>query len=460
MKMRVTKRFMMVASSCIFLAFFSVACSKQIPTHQDATRAIAQEKTTQRKAFAGADVEDTGKVDDGWLKNFHDPRLEKLVAEAMKNNPQIQMAAARVGRAQALVQQSEASLKPTIGIGGALAGVTGANKNIPSGVGVGISWEADVWGRLRIGVQASKEQMQATRADYEFGRMALAAATAKAWFLAIESKLQLAFIEEVVKLTSDMVKLVETKQSIGQVSMQDVHMARSQLAEAKNAASKAKAAYDEALRSLETLLGRYPAGDIKTADTLTPMPPPIPVGQPSTLLERRPDLIAAEDRVAATFYAEKGAELLKLPRFVITGGVGFSNLSSAIAGLAAGAFAPLYTGGRIEGQIKEATAEQKEAIANYAKKALQAFKDVETALDNERVLKDQASYLNTAVSENKQAYELNKVQYDVGKVDFLSVLELQNRWIGSQIALLNIQQQRLAERINLHLALGGSFETP
>ncbi|MEJ2399074.1 MAG: TolC family protein [Gammaproteobacteria bacterium] len=128
--------------------------------------------------------------------------------------------------------------------------------------------------------------------------------------------------------------------------------------------------------------------------------------------------------------------------------------------MAAGAFAPLYTGGRIEGQIKEATAEQKEAIANYAKKALQAFKEVETALDNERVLKDQASYLNTAVSENKQAYELNKVQYDVGKVDFLSVLELQNRWIGSQIALLNIQQQRLAERINLHLALGGSFETP
>ncbi|MBW1784690.1 MAG: TolC family protein, partial [Deltaproteobacteria bacterium] len=203
---------------------------------------------------------------------------------------------------------------------------------------------------------------------------------------------------------------------------------------------------------------RYPAGEIKTADVLAPVPPPIPVGLPSTLLERRPDLIAAEDRVAAAFYEEKGAELLRLPRFVIAGGVGLTNLSNAIAGLAGGLFAPLYTGGRIEGQIRQATAEQKGAIADYANMALQAFKEVETALDREKYLKDQAVYLKTAAKENQQAYELANVQYKVGKVDFLNVLELQNRWIGSQISLLNVRQQQLAERVNLHLALGGSFE--
>jgi NodT family efflux transporter outer membrane factor (OMF) lipoprotein len=443
---------------CFMAGVFLTACTRKVvPDHKAATESIAPEKVTQRQAFAGAEAADTGEVDDGWIENFHDDRLTRLVDEAMQNNPRIQASAARVERAQALVQQSEASLKPTVGVGGALAGVTGG-KDVPSGGGLGIAWEADVWGRLRIGVAASKEEMRATQADYAFARMSLAAATAKAWFLAVEAKLQLNFIENVVGLTQEILKLVTTKHEVGKVSMQDVHMARSQLAEIQNARAKAKAAYDEALRSLELLLGRYPAGAIQTADVLAPVPPPIPVGQPSTLLERRPDLIAAEDRVAEAFYAEKGAELLRLPRFVIGGGAGLTNLSNAIAGLAGGVFAPLYTGGRIEGQIRQATAEQKGAIADYANKALQAFKEVETALDREKYLKDQAVYLETAAKENQQAYDLAKVQYDVGKVDFLNVLELQNRWIGSQMSLLNVRQQQLAERVDLHLALGGSFE--
>jgi outer membrane protein TolC len=300
--------------------------------------------------------------------------------------------------------------------------------------------------------------MRAAQADYEFARMSLAAATAKAWFLAVESKLELEFIEQVVKIAEDICKLVETKQGVGKVSMQDVHMARGQAAESRNAQAKAKAAHDEALRSLETLLGRYPAGEIETADALPPLPPPVPVGLPSTLLERRPDLIAAEDRVAAAFYMERGAELLRLPRFVISGGVGITNLTKAIGGLVAGVFAPLYTGGRIEGQIQQATAEQKEAVAAYADQAIQAFKEVESALDNGRYLKEQGSYLETAVAENQQAYDLAQVQYNVGKADFLNVLELQNRWIGSRMAFLNIRRLQLAERVNLHLALGGSFE--
>ena len=187
-------------------------------------------------------------------------------------------------------------------------------------------------------------------------------------------------------------------------------------------------------------------------------PPAIPVGQPSAILERRPDIIAAEDRVAAAFYAEKGAKLLHLPRFTFGAGAGLDALGDAIAGLTAGIFAPLYTGGKIEGEIEQATAKQKEAIANYASVALNAFKEVENALAGERLLKEREEYLTQATADNKKTFELAQIQYKVGKIDLFELLAHQTRWIGSEMSLLDVRRERLDNRVNLHLALGGNFE--
>ncbi len=179
---------------------------------------------------------------------------------------------------------------------------------------------------------------------------------------------------------------------------------------------------------------------------------------PSELLERRPDLIAAEQRVAAAFYKQKEAELMHLPRFSFSIGLSANNITDAATNLAAGLFAPLYTGGAIEAEVANATAEQNEAIAAYAQTALEAFKEVETALANEEHLLKREEYLQTVVSENFKAYELMKVQYDIGKIEFLDVLTVQNKWIQARIALINTSAQRLLNRVQLHLALGGSFE--
>lgn len=110
--------------------------------------------------------------------------------------------------------------------------------------------------------------------------------------------------------------------------------------------------------------------------------------------------------------------------------------------------------------MQAATADQKKAIAAYAQKALEAFKEVESTLAAEQYLQDRESYLVTVTEENKKAYDLTMKQFEVGKIDFLDVLTVQNDWLGARIAELDIAMQRLINRVNLHLALGGSFENP
>jgi len=126
--------------------------------------------------------------------------------------------------------------------------------------------------------------------------------------------------------------------------------------------------------------------------------------------------------------------------------------------LGAGIVAPLYTGGALEGQLEAATADQKAAVATYAQTVLVAFQEVESALTNERLLTEREAFLEAVVAENMRALELSGDEYEVGKTDLLNVLIAQERWVGGRIGLLRIRSERLLERVNLHLALGGSFE--
>ncbi|WP_320172498.1 TolC family protein [Maridesulfovibrio sp.] len=438
-------------------AFLILCGCKRDYTHAEATASVNGTGQSAPEDWT-AGVKDTGQVRDGWIKNFHDIELDSLVDEAMKNNPNLQAAAARVDRANALAKQAGAALSPTVDLGGQLAGGSGQPSASAQGVGLGISWEADVWGRLGLTEKSAETSARAVAADYEFARQSLAASTARGWFLLCETNRQIEFLKSIVGMLENMYRIEQKKQETGKVTAMEVSQVHASLAEAKDAVVKAEAARQESARSLETLIGRYPADNMTGADTLAATPPPIPVGQPSAILERRPDIIAAEDRVAAAFYAEKGAELLHLPRFTIQAGTGINALGDAIAGLTAGLFAPLYTGGEIEGQIEQATAEQKEAVANYAAAALKAFKEVETALTNEDLLKKREELLTSAVEDNRKTYELSKLQYDVGKIDMFEVLSHQAAWTGSEISLLNVKRRRLDNRISLHLALGGSFE--
>jgi NodT family efflux transporter outer membrane factor (OMF) lipoprotein len=439
-------------------------CATQLeepPTQEKVIRDALPETTEVRTGWA-APANDTGQVDDDWLTTFNDSQLESLVAEALnEQNPNLRILAAQVDRARAAARLAGSALKPTVGLGAELSGTAGPDpvEQQSAGGGVGISWEADVWGRVQAGVNAADESLRATVADFEFARQSLVAGVANAWYVATELKLQAELAEEVAAALRESVSLIETKQKVGQVSMQDVYLVRADLASAEDALQQAISGQQQARRALEILLGRYPAGEIETATELVPVPPTIEVGIPANLLERRPDIIAADRRVAAAFFLTEEARLAKLPSFSINAGVGgSSDLSGLIGDLSLGLVAPLYTGGALEAQLDIATADQEAAIAAFGITLLGALEEVEAGLTNEALLARREAFLQLAVDNNSQAYDLARVQYNVGQIDLLSVLQMQTRWIGARTGLLRVKNARLAERINLHLALGGSFE--
>jgi outer membrane protein TolC len=194
----------------------------------------------------------------------------------------------------------------------------------------------------------------------------------------------------------------------------------------------------------------------------------VPDGIPSELLERRPDLVAAERRVAAAFYTIQATKAARLPSFALTAAGGRStnelvralSLSAGFWTVAINFIAPLYTGGALQARVRAATADQEAAVALYGQIALRAFGEVEAALANELLLADQQRYFESVLAQDTEALRLGRIRYQIGSADLLHVLELQSKQINTTFELIAIRNDRLANRIGLHLALGGGFATP
>jgi NodT family efflux transporter outer membrane factor (OMF) lipoprotein len=451
------------AVSLILCATFLVACTLKPPPETADVVQDALPPTTQVPAGWTGPAEDSGYVDDGWLASFENPELEALVAEAIgEHNPNMRLLAAQVDRAAAASRLAGAALKPVVGLGADLSGTGGggADSSTAGDVGVGVSWEVDVWGKLRAGREAADINLQATVLDFEFARMSLAANVAKSWFTATEARALVKLAEETLVILDELVRLTEKQQEVGQVSMQDVYLIHAQRDQAENALRQAIGGQKQMQRALEILVGRYPSAEIEGSDELSALPAPIPVGVPSDIIQRRPDLVAAERRVAAAFYLTEQANLARLPSFTLSAGVGGSaGLDNAIGQLGAGLFAPIFAGGALAAQVDQANADQEAAMAAYGQNLLKAFEEVETSLTNENLFKERERFLISAKDNNRMAYQLAQAQYNVGQTDLLSVLIIQAQWVGSQVGVVNIRSDRLTQRVDLHLALGGSFES-
>jgi NodT family efflux transporter outer membrane factor (OMF) lipoprotein len=446
----------------ILAIVFLPACKSAAPppTTEEVLKEALPKTTEIPEGFKAAEFVDTGEVDDGWIKSFGDAELVELVDEAMRNNLDLRIAATQIDAAAAAAVQAGARLKPTLdlAVGAAGSGTSSAGSG-DAIVGLSSTWEIDVWGKLASGAAAAEASLAATQANYEFARQSLAATTSKSWFIATQARMLVDLSQEFVALYRETLELVEVKHEVGQVTMQDVHLARADLASAEEALRQAQSADKQARRSLELLLGHYPGAEIEARSELPPLPPAVPVGLPAELLERRPDLIAAEDQVAAAFYLAEQAEAAKLPSIALTGSVGYSSSASDfVFDLGAGLFAPLFRGGALEAQVDAADAQQRAAIAAYGQAVLNAFEEVEGAITDGRLFEEREEYLKIVLEENMGAWEMAKDQYEEGKVDLLSMLLMQARVIGAKTALVGIRNDQLINRANLHLALGGSFE--
>jgi len=406
-----------------------------------------------------------GAVSSGWLADFNDPGLDALVREAIANNPDLRVAAARIEQAVAYVKVAGATLYPQVNLiargGGALSGDSSGLE----GLGLFANWELDVWGRVRAGREAARLQYLSAAFDTEYARQSIAALVAKSWFLATEARLQKGAAQDMVRSAESLVALAMDRQRIGKGDEYDVTLARANLHTYRDAVQQFDLAIRQSVRALETLVGRYPAAALKVPAQLAAQPGAVPVGMPSELLERRPDVVAAERRVAFAFYRGEEAKAARLPRISLTAAV--TSISSELFVLkdrddpvwsaGAGLVLPLFTGGALQAQVEIRTAEQKLAVAEYGRVGARAFGEVEGALSSTFTLAERAAILAQSVAENERTLELANVRYRVGSGDLRAVQQQQLAVYVARTALLRVQSEQLVQRVNLHLALGGGW---
>jgi NodT family efflux transporter outer membrane factor (OMF) lipoprotein len=406
---------------------------------------------------------------DDWLESFGDPRLNALVAEALLYNTDLQAGATRVEQAVAALKIAGASLAPAVDVlGRAAHKMRGGGGTDVTGVIVSASWELDLWGRIRYGRQAAHEQYRSAAADYAYARQSIAALVAKSWFMAAEASLQRGFAEDAVAASEKISEVTRVRVRVGTGNNRDIALADASLQTYRDTLRQLRLARAQALRALEMLAGRYPAATLDAADTLPTPPPTVATGIPAQLLERRPDVIAAERRVAAAFNRVGEAQAARLPRLSLTAALNWihstrfvlkdaDNPGASVGGLLTW---PLFTAGALEGQVEARTAEQKRAVAEYAATGLKAFNEVESALATEAALVERERLLREAVSDNERAVRFSEVQFRVGRIDTRAVLTDQLQLYASRVQLLRVQSETLAQRVNLHLALGGGITEP
>jgi NodT family efflux transporter outer membrane factor (OMF) lipoprotein len=412
---------------------------------------------------------ESGAVQAGWVEAFNDASLTALVLEAQANNRDLAAAAANVDRAWAFARQAGAALAPDVSIAAGANRTGGFDSSRPTtsnlSLGAQVSWEVDVWGRLRSGQRSAVASAQAVEADYRSAQESLAAATSKAYFSAIEANIQTEIARETVGILEETLRIVSVKHENGMASAQDLSLARSDLAAARERLTTVEGSFRDAVRSLEALLGRYPGAELEVRETLPAVPPPPPAGLPSELLERRPDIVAAERRVAAAFNATNQARAARLPTIGLTGDVGgaSNSLSNLLSSentswrVGTNLLAPIFDGGRLREGVRIATAEQEAALAAYGQAAITAFSELETNLDQGVVVQQRIVDLEEAAAEADNAFRIARLRYDEGEEDLLNVLTIQQRVISARSSLSIAERLLLEQRVNLSLALGGSW---
>jgi len=412
-----------------------------------------------------------------WVHDFNSPILTSLVREAVDKNYNLLAASARVRSAGSRVRITNADRLPQLSVGqdssrsqrlrGARFQKTTFNQFSLNG---NISWETDLWGRLSDQTKSALNELDASEADYQGSRLSLAADVIKTTLDLVESIMQTEVSRQTLKSLKINLDILDTKLEVGDVDDRtalDISLSRSDVARTEASIALQQRDADAARRRLEALLGRYPAGKIKALSRFPKVKRSVPTGLPSELLLRRPDIVAAERRVDSALDKLSASRKALLPSLRLTAGGGTSTTQAyrdildpkaLVWNIAYGLSQPLFEGGRLRGNIKLSAAQRDELAAQYADTALTAFREVETALAAETFFKQQEIQLEKASREALLAEELSLTQYERGLVDIITVLESQRRAFDSRSTLLTIKNQRLQNRVDLYLSLGGDFD--
>jgi outer membrane protein, multidrug efflux system len=413
-----------------------------------------------------------------WWKIFNDAELDSLEAQAVQANQDLKRAAARVTEARAIARVSKAELYPTLTASGAYSrnrlSENRANtpqQNLESddySASFDLSYELDVWGRVRRTIEASKADAAAVSSDLEVVLLTLTADVARNYQLLRSLDSEKLVIEATIALRRETVRLQETRNQAGIINEVDVTRARTELANVEaelHAVARSRAQVEHALA---VLCGQPPVNFSVTAKASSIVPPEIPVGLPAELLQRRPDIVEAEQTLQAANARIGVAKAAFFPTIKLTGAAGVASADlgtlvdwpSRIASFGPSVSVPVFQGGRNRANLKAAEARYEQNVAAYRGSILNAFREVEDSLSDLSTFASQNEAVQRALLSARDTAALANERYQQGLSSYLEVVDAQRLALQAERQDTQLRGQRAISTILLAKALGGGWVRP
>ncbi len=480
------KKILCFSATAVLIAGCSLAPEFELPSlampsmfKEDASRAHIVEGVYWKQA-EHLEQSDRGE----WWKVFGQAQLDYLQKQALENNQTLQAAMARLDQARAQARIAGADFLPRIDAGANALRAQASSNSSAAALNAGnsapyssiaaqgvVSYEADLFGRVRDTDRAARFDADAQEAAYRSVLLALQADVAQNYYAlrALDSERQL--LRDTVKLRQEAARIMQRRFDEGDVGMADLTRIQSDLASVEAeliALDRARSALENALA---VLLGQMPSSfSFAEAPLMEEVPPKIPPGLPSALLQRRPDIATAQFNMASANARIGAARAAFFPQLFLTASGGFeaatvgdlfewSSRTWALGQLAGMALnMPIFDGGRNQAGVDAAQARYAESIANYKQQILTAFRDVEDNLSAQRLLVEQQVKQRQAAATSKQTTDVTQKRFDEGDVDYFQVVDAQRVSLAAERAAVQIQGQRMIAAVELIRALGGGWQ--
>jgi NodT family efflux transporter outer membrane factor (OMF) lipoprotein len=410
-----------------------------------------------------------------WLDDLNSPEMSSLVREALAASPDLQIVEARARAARWRARGAfGGSLLPSLSIGAdgtrTETPISGSNERVRSEImtsSVIASWEIDLWGRLASQALASDLSADAARGDLDDARLSVSGQTAQAWVSLIEAQQSYALAVEDLQTRERALELTQRRYDAGVTSSLNLRTARSQVASARAFEAQAQDALLIASRRLQALMGRYPDGTLRAEGALPQLAQLSATGAPADLLQRRPDILAAEDRMRAAGFRMHEARAAMLPRLTLRANAGSSgqgiddidDSANMVSNLIAGVTAPIFQGGALFSESRASVADRRAAAAEYVRTTIAAWREVEGAISADQSLEVREREFATAAEEARAAQDLAEREYSRGVATLFELIDAYTRRIDAERGLINARAERVSNRITYHVALGGGART-
>ena len=442
------------------------------PDYQRPAQALPAQYPISTETPAAAAAE----VPAQWWTLYGQPELDRLVAQALERNRDIEQAVARVEQADALARQAGAALLPRVDLNASGGRAHVSPLTLPPNGGTGnqyqlglsASFEIDFWGRLRRTREAARAQLLSSTYARDTINLSIAALTAQAWFGLRALDEQVTLTSSTLQTREEGLRLLNLRQEKGTGSQLDVEQAEGLRSASAVLLRDLRRQRSVLQTQLAVLTGQLDLSLPEAPLASLPLPPQPPAGLPAALLERRPDVRSAEQLLAAASARIGAARAEQLPTISLTGSVGFESAElsdllkspSRIWSIGAGLAQPLFDGGRLAARTDQAVAAHREAQGAYRGVVEDAFKDVADALANLQAAKGSQDDLARADRAATNALKLARARYDVGYSGHLDLLDAQRTAAAAQLDLVRNRQAQLAASVDLFRALGGGWQAP